>query len=86
MSVFLCGQWAPGEASDWLAHLCLLYTSDAAEERSSGDLGGRRIIKKKNDARAEVRGGDGGETDADRHLTSTMIDTGEVSGGKTECK
>mgnify|MGYP003381629679 CR=1 FL=1 len=26
---------------------CLLYTSDAADERSSGDLGGRRIIKKK---------------------------------------
>src|SRR5678815_1615267 len=43
----------------WLAHLdgsgrhdsgsesCLLYTSDAADERSSVDLGGRRIIKKK---------------------------------------
>ena len=26
---------------------CLLYTSDAAAERSSVDLGGRRIIKKK---------------------------------------
>ena len=25
---------------------CLLYTSDAADERSSVDLGGRRIIKK----------------------------------------
>ena len=25
---------------------CLLYTSDAAAERSSVDLGGRRIIKK----------------------------------------
>ena len=24
--------------------ICLLYTSDAADERSSGDLGGRRII------------------------------------------
>ena len=32
---------------------CLLYTSDAADERSSVDLGGRRIIKKKN--REEVR-------------------------------
>ena len=32
---------------------CLLYTSDAADERSSVDLGGRRIIKKKN-ADAEV--------------------------------
>ena len=33
-----------------LRHLdqhCLLYTSDAADERSSVDLGGRRIIKKK---------------------------------------
>ena len=27
--------------------ICLLYTSDAADERSSVDLGGRRIIKKK---------------------------------------
>ena len=31
-----------------LAAGCLLYTSDAADERSSVDLGGRRIIKKKN--------------------------------------
>ena len=30
-----------------LAGGCLLYTSDAADERSSVDLGGRRIIKKK---------------------------------------
>ena len=29
------------------ARSCLLYTSDAADERSSVDLGGRRIIKKK---------------------------------------
>ena len=28
-------------------HICLLYTSDAADERSSVDLGGRRIITKK---------------------------------------
>ena len=27
---------------------CLLYTSDAADEALSVDLGGRRIIKKKN--------------------------------------
>ena len=27
--------------------ICLLYTSDAADERSSVDLGGRRFIKKK---------------------------------------
>ena len=30
---------------------CLLYTSDAADERSSVDLGGRRILKKKNNMR-----------------------------------
>ena len=36
---------------------CLLYTSDAADERSSVDLGGRRIIKKKTNIimRAEYR-------------------------------
>ena len=35
-------------ASGQLEHrmTCLLYTSDAADERSSVDLGGRRIIKK----------------------------------------
>ena len=43
------------ESDDDVGHLdagvvevCLLYTSDAADERSSVDLGGRRIIKKKN--------------------------------------
>src|SRR5665648_924172 len=29
-------------------NICLLYTSDAADEEDSVDLGGRRIIKKKN--------------------------------------
>ena len=33
--------------NDAVINLCLLYTSDAADERSSVDLGGRRIIKKK---------------------------------------
>ena len=33
---------------------CLLYTSDAADERSSVDLGGRRIIKKKNTKTSRV--------------------------------
>ena len=37
---------ADGTASA-LRCICLLYTSDAADERSSVDLGGRRIIKKK---------------------------------------
>eukprot|EP00658_Telonema_sp_P-2_P008557 TRINITY_DN13227_c0_g1_i2.p1 TRINITY_DN13227_c0_g1~~TRINITY_DN13227_c0_g1_i2.p1 ORF type:complete len:152 (-),score=30.18 TRINITY_DN13227_c0_g1_i2:123-578(-) len=31
-----------------LCKYCLLYTSDAADEEDSVDLGGRRIIKKKN--------------------------------------
>ena len=36
-----------------LYYPCLLYTSDAADERSSVDLGGRRIIKtKKRESRA----------------------------------
>ena len=43
---------APGRPSP-----CLLYTSDAADERSSVDLGGRRIIKKKKE-RAYTTGGD----------------------------
>ena len=30
-----------------MTRICLLYTSDAADERSSVDLGGRRILKKK---------------------------------------
>ena len=41
---------------------CLLYTSDAADERSSVDLGGRRIIKKKT-----------GRQLRDRHMTTTVI-------------
>ena len=36
--------WCDDDSS----YICLLYTSDAADERSSVDLGGRRIIKKKN--------------------------------------
>ena len=41
---------AEGHSDDVLSRssmACLLYTSDAADERSSVDLGGRRIIKKK---------------------------------------
>ena len=34
---------------------CLLYTSDAADERSSVDLGGRRILKKTNTTNTECR-------------------------------
>ena len=35
---------------------CLLYTSDAADERSSVDLGGRRIIKKKKSGKIDGEG------------------------------
>ena len=36
-----------------VSYTCLLYTSDAADERSSVDLGGRRIIKKKKKEKEE---------------------------------
>ena len=36
-------------------NVCLLYTSDAADERSSVDLGGRRIIKKKQKRKKKER-------------------------------
>ena len=43
------GMTGHGAILHWngIAWSCLLYTSDAADERSSVDLGGRRIIKKK---------------------------------------
>ena len=37
----------------WGPNRCLLYTSDAADERSSVDLGGRRIIKQKTKKKKE---------------------------------
>ena len=43
-------QFGVGEASGHVGGVftgCLLYTSDAADERSSVDLGGRRFLKKK---------------------------------------
>ena len=57
---------SPENALKWL-HLaaekaypkaCLLYTSDAADERSSVDLGGRRIIKKKKTSKNHRRHSD----------------------------
>mgnify|MGYP003378184830 CR=1 FL=1 len=42
---------------------CLLYTSDAADERSSVDLGGRRIIKKKKNKNI------GGSRASRKHIT-----------------
>eukprot|EP00658_Telonema_sp_P-2_P060326 TRINITY_DN49271_c0_g1_i1.p1 TRINITY_DN49271_c0_g1~~TRINITY_DN49271_c0_g1_i1.p1 ORF type:complete len:367 (+),score=71.02 TRINITY_DN49271_c0_g1_i1:201-1301(+) len=40
--------WDAGVAMCEYLAACLLYTSDAADEEDSVDLGGRRIIKKKN--------------------------------------
>src|SRR5665648_1304114 len=39
----------PPKIDDYIEedNICLLYTSDAADEEDSVDLGGRRIIKKK---------------------------------------
>ena len=51
------GQQGADETAPRLAHAddCLLYTSDAADERSSVDLGGRRIIKKKKKQETHTR-------------------------------
>src|SRR5664279_6436052 len=40
------GIWADAMPAERI-NACLLYTSDAADEEDSVDLGGRRIIKKK---------------------------------------
>src|SRR5664280_3504943 len=37
--------WFLDEAASDISNFCLLYTSDAADEEDSVDLGGRRIIK-----------------------------------------
>src|SRR5664280_226626 len=42
---FTVEHWPVGPP--WFIWVCLLYTSDAADEEDSVDLGGRRIIKKK---------------------------------------
>ena len=47
--------WAISAISLGVIILCLLYTSDAADERSSVDLGGRRIIKKKHSSDLSAR-------------------------------
>ena len=54
--ILLFGEYGIIEDSQGLTlpySFCLLYTSDAADERSSVDLGGRRIIKKKKRTRAQ---------------------------------
>ena len=53
-----------------MKHTCLLYTSDAADEEDSVDLGGRRILKKKNRKR-RIYTADDTDTDKDaRHKQS----------------
>ena len=41
--------------ADFYLEDCLLYTSEAADERSSVDFGGRRFIKKKKEKKREER-------------------------------
>src|SRR5664279_1687254 len=41
-----CGLSLTATGTDTVSLTCLLYTSDAADEEDSVDLGGRRIIKK----------------------------------------
>ena len=52
---------------------CLLYTSDAADERSSVDLGGRRIIKKKKTHNKRAH-----SDKQDKHNTKTLDKWREV--------
>ena len=56
-AVVLHGDAGPGNFLFGEDNRCLLYTSDAADERSSVDLGGRRIIKKKKKQNKQVRRG-----------------------------
>eukprot|EP00656_Telonema_subtile_P045982 TRINITY_DN5227_c0_g1_i1.p1 TRINITY_DN5227_c0_g1~~TRINITY_DN5227_c0_g1_i1.p1 ORF type:complete len:183 (+),score=52.03 TRINITY_DN5227_c0_g1_i1:112-660(+) len=44
----LAAEQALKASEEAAAQACLLYTSDAADEEDSVDLGGRRILKKKN--------------------------------------
>ena len=43
----ISGELAPSSGGKEMLNSCLLYTSDAADERSSVDLGGRRNLKNK---------------------------------------
>ena len=58
---------------------CLLYTSDAADERSSVDLGGRRIIKKKKEtATGSV---DAASANTDERVITCAFDRHETNRG-----
>ena len=60
---------------------CLLYTSDAADERSSVDLGGRRIIKKKKKISEPIE-----MTDADKKHTVTEAEQRRIRAEKRKDK
>mgnify|MGYP003381583992 CR=1 FL=1 len=55
-------------------YTCLLYTSDAADERSSVDLGGRRIIKKKKTLTSRRRSTDDTEHTHIRKYNKRLLD------------
>ena len=59
---------------------CLLYTSDAADERSSVDLGGRRIIKKKRHKKKKTK--KRVKKKNKKHTTDVTTDTLRVRGGQ----
>ena len=61
---------------------CLLYTSDAADERSSVDLGGRRIIKKKKKVKLHCRTIAKRTNNSSPHDPHTATDTTET---QNEC-
>ena len=61
---------------------CLLYTSDAADERSSVDLGGRRIIKNKNSD--ESRGTRVTIEKRHRSMRSIEVTRRRITGGTKE--
>ena len=63
-------KWANGR--NWW--ICLLYTSDAADERSSVDLGGRRIIKKKKHTEDETGQTHEQQTITEEHMTETTTE------------
>ena len=60
---------------------CLLYTSDAADERSSVDLGGRRIIKKKK-RRAKRGGGERGQWTIEERCVLNISNRRSKRGGR----
>ena len=56
-----------------LGTICLLYTSDAADERSSVDLGGRGIIKKKKQVKNKKKYNYNDITDSMHKKTTSSI-------------